>query len=569
MRHHVGMYLRTLKRRNKDGSVVTYYQLAHNSRHPESGNPVAHVIHSFGRADQLDRKELVRLCRSIARVCDVEVTDRGEAQKEMFTELADVGLPESLSLLDSFELGTVHVIESLWEELGIGPILRDIQKRANTKVPYERALLAMTANRLCEPQSKLGVWDRWLEDVHLPSARGIGLSRMYEAMDLLKEHAEEIEESVFFQTADLFNLTVDLVFYDATTASFEIDEADEDEEDAPGLRKYGSNSEGVWKPQVVVALAVTREGLPVRSWVFPGNTSHSKTVARVKKDLRGWKLGRSIFIADSGMNSTESREELAKGAGKYVLAMRMGTVKEVKEDVLRRAGRFTYVSENLRTKEVAVGDGELRRRYIVCWNPAEDRRQKEHRKRVLAEIERELGGHESRDAAQKWAIELLASRRHGRYLRIGRGNKVEIDPGKVKEIEKRDGRWVLITNDDTLSTQDAADGYKGLLVIERCFRAMKRTRIRMSPMHHWLPRRIEAHVKICVLALLISRAAELRAKRSWEEIRRRLRRIRAVQFRSESYLFFQRTDVAPETSRMLQVLGVSIPKRILSVEKAS
>ena len=106
-----------------------------------------------------------------------------------------------------------------------------------------------------------------------------------------------------FQTANLFNLSVDLIFYDTTTASFAIDY--EDDSDETGLRQYGHSKEGTWTPQIVVALAVTRDGLPVKSWVFPGNTADVSTVERIRRDLRGWKLGRALFVADSGMNSAE------------------------------------------------------------------------------------------------------------------------------------------------------------------------------------------------------------------------------------------------------------------------
>ena len=559
------MYLRTTRRKNKDGTVATYYQLAHNFRHPKTRRPTVKIIHNFGRAETLDRDDLVRLCRSIARVCGVEVKDPLDGRGELF-QGHDDGLPETVRLIETRELGTVYVIEALWERLGVGPVLRNIERKEKIRVPYERALFAMTANRLCEPESKLGVWDRWLSRVHLPSASSLKLPQMYAAMDLLRRHAEEVEESVFFKTADLFSLTVDLVFYDVTSATFEIDEEDPDgEAGEPGLRKYGKNSEGVWKPQVKVALAVTREGLPVRSWVFPGNTTDVKTVSRVKKDLRGWKLGRALFVGDGGMNSTENREDLAKGAGKYILATRMGGVKEVREDVLNRAGRYTYISESLRAKEVTVGDGELRRRYIVCWNPQEEARQRRHREAILAWLEEELPRHPSQDATLKWAIELLASRRYGRYLKVGRRSRIEIDYAAAKAAGKRDGKWVLMTNDDTLGTEDAATGYRGLMVIERCFRAMKKTRIRMLPMHHRLRERIEGHVKICVLALLISRAAELATGRSWEKIRSELRRIQATEFRTPTHQFCQRNELRTEAAQLLQALDMPAPTPVLDL----
>ena len=261
------MYLRITKRKNKDGSVVEYYQLAHNERHPVTRKPVAKIIYNFGRGDQLDHDQLARLCHSIARVCGLTIIDPVASQQQLPLSEA-VGLPQGLKLIKTVNLGCVMLVEALWQRIGIQKTLNKIigQKRVNPL--YERALLAMCANRLCEPESKLGVWDRWLSKVYLPSCDGLKLRQMYEAMDLLHENAAEIEKDVFFHTANLFNLTVDLIFYDTTTASFSIDYEDDDpDNEANNFRKFGHAKEGFWSTQVVVAFAVSREGWPVRCWV--------------------------------------------------------------------------------------------------------------------------------------------------------------------------------------------------------------------------------------------------------------------------------------------------------------
>ncbi len=114
--------------------------------------------------------------------------------------------------------------------------------------------------------------------------------------------------------------------------------------------------------------AVTREGIPVTRWVFPGNTADVSTVETIKKDLRGWNLGRALFVADSGMNSTDNRTELAKACGTYLLATRMASVSEVKQTVLSTPGRYREISESLHAKEVLLENGK---RYILCYNPNE------------------------------------------------------------------------------------------------------------------------------------------------------------------------------------------------------
>jgi transposase len=563
------MYLRTTKRKNKDGSIVEYYQLAHNERHPDTRKPVARIIHSFGRADQLDRDQLVRLCNSIARVCGLKVFDPINDSEDIQPN-DPLRLSDDVKLIRTVALGCVLVIEALWERLGIGKELRDICIAKKIKVPYERALLAMVANRLCEPESKLGVWDRWLSKVYLPSCESLKLEQMYEAMDLLYDHRQLIEKNIFFHTANLFNLKVDLIFYDTTTASFSIDQEDEDSEALNGaVRKFGRAKEGTWGPQVVVALAVTREGLPVRCWVFSGNTTDVNTVEKVRSDLRGWSLNRALFVADAGINSENNRHELGRACGKYLLACRMASVSEIKRDVLSKKGRYTVIKDNLHAKEVIIGDGEMRKRYILCFNPKEAKRQRKHRARVIEILEKELTKHPDKKATAQWAIELLASQRYKRYLTITKSNQIRIDRGKARQAQKYDGKWVLETNDDTISMQDAASGYKGLMIIERCFRSLKRTQIKMTPMFHWVPRRIETHVRICVLSLLIERVAEIACQQPWSQIRGKLQTLQVTEFLSLKHRFYRRNELTPEVSQTLKTLAVAAPKSILAVENLS
>lgn len=557
------MYLRTTSRKNKDGSIVQYYQLAHNERHPDTGKPVAKIIHSFGRADQLERDSLVRLCQSIARVCGLQVIDP-LSDPDAKALASSAGLPEDLKLIRTLTLGTVLAIESIWEQLGIGQLFRDICKRKKFKVPYDKALLAMVANRLCEPESKLGVWDRWLEKVYMPACNSLHLENMYEALDLFYDHAKAVEKHIFFETANLFNLQVDLIFYDTTTASFAIDY--EDDTDS-GLRRFGHCKEGGWGPQVVVALAVTREGLPVRSWVFPGNTADVSTVEKIRTDLRGWNLNRAIFVADGGMNSEDNRQELSRACGKYLLATRMTSVAEIKRDVLTTRGRYSVLKDNLHAKEVILGDGERRRRYILCYNPKEAKRQREHREKIVHLLEEELERHRDRRATAQWAIELLASARFKRYLTITKSNNVRIDRSSIRNAEKYDGKWVLETNDDSISVADAAGGYKGLMVIERCFRSLKRTQIKLTPMFHWVPRRIETHVKICVMALLIERIAEIRCAQPWSHIRRGLEQLQISYFSTNETSFYRRNEISATTRNLLNQMKIPTPKLVDGINK--
>jgi Transposase DDE domain len=560
------MYLRVTERRNRDGSAVAYYALAENVWNAQTKRSEAQVIHNFGRADQFDKAALQRLVASIQRVIDAgAIATSGKAS-----------LPD-IEIDAVFELGVVLAARTLWEDLGIGAAIRGCIAEGELSAPHEMALFTMAAQRLDDPGSKLGCAARWLPDIaYLPEAKGLTLHQFYRALDFLAAWSDQIERAVFLRAADLFRLDVDLIFYDTTTAYFETDATDEQEQDWGGrlyapLRRRGHNKDGRDnQPQVIIALAVTRDGMPVRSWVLPGDTADVTTVARIKDDLRAWRLGRCVFVGDAGMYSAENLAALSRGLGRYILAVPMRKVKEVETEVLTRPGRYKPVADNLQVKEVVVGDGERRKRYVLCLNPEAAERERAHREQVLAELSAELNLLRERDADHpKAACELLASRRYGRYLTTDYTGRPRLDAAKVKAAEKFDGKFVVITNDDTLSAEDIALGYKGGWIIESCFRRMKQTGLEVRPMFHWAARRIEAHVKLCVLALQMQRAAEIRCDLPWARIAHELGTLKAVRYQAGGRAIVQRTKIAGALTEVLKQLGIPIPKQLLAVTGAS
>ena len=234
--------------------------------------------------------------------------------------------------------------------------------------------------------------------------------------------------------------------------------------------------------------------------------------------------------------------------------------------MLTRPGRYRPVAGNLQVKEVVVGEGERRRRYVLCLNPEEAERQHGHRERLLVELDAELSLLRERDEDHpKAACTLLASRRYGRYLTTDYLGRPRLDAAKIKAAEKFDGKFVVITNDDTLSAEDVALGYKGAWIIESCFRRMKQTGLEVRPMFHWSPRRIEAHVKLCVLALQMQRAGEIRCTLPWARIAHELAALKAVRYCTAGRTIVQRTKIADGLGAILKDLGISTPKQIMSV----
>ena len=203
---------------------------------------------------------------------------------------------------------------------------------------------------------------------------------------------------------------------------------------------------------------------------------------------------------------------------------------------------------------------------MLCLNPEEAERQRHHRAQVLADLAAELTILAERETDHpKAACALLTSRRYGRYLTEDAAGRPQLDQSKIAAAAKFDGKFVVITNDETLSAEDVALGYKGGWIIESCFRRMKQTGLAVRPMFHWTPRRIEAHVKLCVLALQMQRAAEIAGGLPWARIAHALSALKAVRYQAEGRGIVQRTKIGPDVSEILKKLGISTPKRLLSV----
>jgi transposase len=236
--------------------------------------------------------------------------------------------------------------------------------------------------------------------------------------------------------------------------------------------------------------------------------------------------------------------------------------------VLSRPGRFRAVAENLEVKEIAhpsvaeVPVAERRRRYVLCRNPEEARRQKHRRTELLRELEAELEALEARkNARPKAACRLQASRRFGPYLKQRRDGRLQIDRGRVAQEEKLDGKWLVVTNDLSLSAEDVALGYKQLVRVEKSFRRLKHG-IDIRPAHHRTPERIEAHVFTCMLALLLERVTERRTGARWGEIRRQFSRIKMVAYAGTGGRILQTTESTAEQRKLLKSLKIETPRLV-------
>jgi len=559
------MYLRESRQKRTDGTVISHYQLAESVWDPHKKRARTKIVYNFGRADDPQAVERLRkLARSI--------------QRRMVPEQL-VAADSPWRVVDAWPYGDVYVLEALWRRLGIAEILEELCQDRRFGFSVERALFAMVANRAVAACSKLYCYEQWLrEDVRLEGADALELQHLYRAMDFLEANKEQVERAVFFKVSDLLNLDVDLIFYDTTSLHFEVDEEDQgvEPDDAvwgarpagkkyKALRKRGYSKNGRTDvPQLVVGLAVTRDGLPVRHWVFPGNTVDVTTVEQVKADLRGWMLGRCVFVGDAGMVSAENLRKLSLGGGKYIVCMPIQQGGEVAEEVVSRAGRYRTVADNLRVKEVVVGDGERRRRYVVCHNPEQEARQRAHRAEVLCRLQAELdsladcAGH----IHSKRVCALMASKRFGRYLRQTAKGKLGISKTAVAHAARADGKFVVHSNDDTLTAEDLALGYKQLMRVEQAWRTLK-SGLRLRPVFHWAPHRICAHISLTVFSLLLERVAERDCEDTWHNIRDDLKQIKLAQLIGPHGQVWQVTEPGAGARKRLKALNIMNPPALI------
>ena len=561
------MYLRTIQRRRKDGSLVRYLQLAHNRR--VGGVTRAEVLLQLGREDELDVEGLRRLARSIRRYTDPGSEDGGRIEPA-----------EGLEVVGSRPLGGAWLLDALWRRLGVAEALRGVLGARRFTTDIERVLFALVCNRALAPCSKLAAAEWASEDVAIPGLGAMDDDQAYRALDLLVEADSEarVQEAVFFCCADLLNLEVDLLFFDTTSTYFEAEPDDSDDGERTPFRALGhSKDHRPDLPQVVIGLAVTREGIPVRVWVWPGNTNDQTVIQQVKDDLRGWRLGRCVWVVDRGFSSDENLRYLTRGGGHWIAGERMRDGSPDAQAALARPGRYQTVRDNLRVKDVRIGEAGNQKRFVVCHNPAEAERDKAERDTHIARLEAELARIEQVRRKAKTDKQRAAHTRAecalrdhptlSRYLRQTTSGRLLIDRQKVAAEERLDGKCLLSSSDPDLSAEEIALGYKNLREAERSFRDLKST-LELRPVFHRLEHRIRAHIVVCWLALLLIRIAERGSGQSWRRIATELQRLHLVTLQGPAGAVRQTTPPTEPQRTILTALEIAPPPRITALEPA-
>ena len=538
---------------------------------PAAKRSKVQVIYNFGREEPSTREALERLIASVAR--------------HLEPRKAKAIAAEALEFAESRPLGGAHVLDALWQRLGIGPAMRELLKGRRLDPSAERVLFALVANRALAPSSKLAA-ARWAsEDVLIAGLPQTTDDACYRAMDWLLQIRGPLEKAVFDTAAEVLGLEIDLLFFDTTSTYFVTEEADApvprdrhgnpvpDGTPAGGeLRTAGFRTWGKSRdyrddlPQIVIGMAVTRDGIPLRVWCWPVNTNDSALIRQVKDDLRHWSLSRVIWVADRGFTSAENRRYLRKGGNHYIIGERLRSGSAEADAALSRQGRYQEVAANLRVKEVRIAEDE---RFVICHNPEGAERDAAIRARMITQLKELIEGSDTLAEDKRAELRGVISAKPGlnRYLRVTPGGLLRVDAGKARAEENLDGKYLLRTSDPKMTAEDIALGYKQLLEVERGWRDLKQV-IDLRPVYHRKEERIRAHVILCWLALLLARVAENACGQTWPELRRQLYRIQVGTFHGPAGTFRQRTEISPAQAVILEQLGIDPPPKIYQLTPA-
>ena len=540
--------------RIKKSGKYQYLQIVENRK--EKGKVKQRVISTIGRMDQLQAKGRIEtLIRSLSRF--------SEKTMLILSGKSDVSA-------DAVKIGPSIIFERLWKETGIKKAIQRLLIDRRFEFDVERAIFLTVLHRLIVSGSDR-FCERWRRDYSINGTEQLDLHHLYRAMTFLGEQVDDqkaatpftarcnkdlIEESIFFDQRDLFS-GLDLVFFDTTSIYFE------GQGGTIGKRGFSKDHRPDLN-QMVVGAIIDDKGRPVCCEMWPGNTTDVKTLIPVTDRIRK-RFGINSFcvVADRGMISADTVEELEGRHIAYILGTRMRRVNEIKFDVLSRGGRYSEVYPEgltskdpspLKVKEILHND----KRYIVCMNTRQARKDAADREAIIASLKEQL---------KKGPKSLVGNKGYRKYLKLDK-DSARIDMDKVKYESRFDGKWVLTTNTD-LPTEKIALKYKELWQVERVFRDVK-TMLHTRPVYHQKDENIRGHVFCSFLALVLRKELERRLNAAghvyeWSDIKQDLKALQQVTIEEDGKRLAIRSECKGVCGKVFQSVGVALPPTIKEV----
>ena len=549
------MNIRETKTKNKYGSTYTYLQLVHNHRDKVTGKTVTKVFLNLGRKDKLSTEFIRSIVENLSSLLDVPSCTLGPSVPFAFHK--------------SKQLGGSFLLDALWKELGMGLAVSKLVSDRSFRSPVERMCFALVAGRILDHGSKLSL-EHWVENLaYIRGLAFVDVHSLYRVMDFMFESGDSIQQSVFTSVAKNAKLDVDVIFLDTTNTYFEC----KPDTGVVSLKKLGySKDKHPELPLVSIAFAVTRDGIPVRHWVFPGNTSDQSIVEKVKDDLSDWNLGNVVMVEDAGFNSDDNRRVLRRECGDYIIGekLRSGS-RGAAVEALHRHGRYKEIRDGLFIKDVVMDEGSAtQRRYVIVKNSEAEKHDRLVREDIVKEVQFRLDSlaQIEGEAHTKAICALRSHGTFGRYVRQSKSGVLSLDQEKIAEDSLLDGKFLVSASNMKMKAEDIVMGYKQLWVIERLFRDMKNI-LNIRPVYHRLEERIKCHVLICWMAMILIRVAENETGMTWHRIEKAMSCITAGAIESGGYTSWIASDITAEAVEIFEKLKITPPQNVLSIEKNS
>jgi len=555
--------------RDKRIGPYTYVYLVENIR--EGGRAKQRIIANLGRKEVVvAHGDLDRLARSVARL----------AQRSMVLSLVEGEAPPDAVCR---RIGPALLFERLWHEVGCRAVLEGLAAGRQFEFAAERAVFLTVLHRLFVSGSDRAA-EKWRADYRIEGTEALQLHHLYRAMAWLGEPLADqaaaselaprcrkdlVEEELFARRRDLF-AELSVVFMDTTSLSFQGRGGEE-------LGRRGHSKD--YRPdlqQMIVGLVMDQDGRPLCSELWPGNTADVTTLLPVVDRLRArFGVGRICVVADRGMISAQSIAALEERQLEYVLGVRERSSAEVRRTVIddqtpfvplvvpRASGELT----ELEAKQVKIGD----RRYIVCRNLAEARRDAEQRNAILDGLRAKLA--QSLPPAKAGGDKaLVGNSGFRRYLKTVSAEHFAIDEIRVADDARFDGLYVLRTN-TKLTPLQVMLRYRDLLRVEQLFRQAKAV-LATRPIYHSSDMAVRGHVFCSFLALLLAKELEDRLRRhgiaaEWGDILRDLDRLQEIELAQDGKRFLLRTPTTGVAGKLFQAVGVALPPNVQELPLAT
>jgi len=522
------MFIRKKTFYRRDGTKREYLQIVKSCR--EKGKVHQKVICNLGRLEDLKKGSIDTLIQGLSKFSEkLTVIDTGK----------------DLLARDAKEYGAPLIFRRVFNLVGLNEILEKCLASHSYTFKVKEAVFAMILNRVLSPSSKLRVYE-WLDEVYDPHFDGLELHHLYRALDFLDEHKERIEDNLFNKVKDLFNLKLDVVFYDTTSTYFEGKGPEE-------IAKKGYSKDNHPEDnQVVIGILTTGEGFPVACEIFPGNMYDAKTLKKALATLsRRFKIRRIIFVADRGMVSEKNLSLIEKEGYEYIVGVKMRLLKRVKDLVLSTPGRYRKVEDNLKVKETVV-DGV---RYIICYNPYEAEKDRKDRDEIVKNLQEKI-----RTGSLKGVLTGDAKR----FCKI-EAKGITLNRKRIQKEARYDGKYVLKTT-TSLPSDEVARAYKNLWMIEHAFRDIKDI-FKIRPIFHWTPSRVRGHIFVCFLAFLLTctlqrRLFEIEVKESVWKVIRDVSKVKAVTLYVKDQAYLLRTELKGLAHKAFRAVGLKVPPQV-------